>query len=198
MQSGSNKNPYEFILKEEQTHAGSKFGLPKMSMPVMIVAVVLILMVLVIIYGVAFGKKNNQKQTGMLDILGQAQEISRVSTAQENSLHDPNVIDVEATAKSTLTSDQAQIKGYLTSQKVKVDEKKLATYENPQTDSQLKAAAQNNNLDKAYTNYLKSALAAYSNSVKSTYSAVSSQQEKVILSNSYDSAQVLLSSPVFK
>jgi hypothetical protein len=191
------QSAYDFILKEDQkTKKG--LGVPKMSKPMMFIGATAVLMIALIIFGVAFGGKGNKKQTGLIDILGQAQEISRVNTVELQQLHDPTIIALESTTQSALASDQAQIKSYLSGQKTKVDVKKLATYQDSNTDAQLKAAAQNNNLDNAYKAYLRTALSKYSNSLQSTYVSSTSVQAKTILKNSYDSTQTLLASPAFK
>ncbi|MDB5161129.1 MAG: hypothetical protein JWO96_509 [Candidatus Saccharibacteria bacterium] len=189
------KPSYDFILKDQQKSASRP--LSNLPMPVLVVAAVVILMILLIIFGSLLGSKK-AKTTGLTDVLGRAQEITRVNTLQQGALKDPTNLGLEATSQSGLTSDQTQLKKYMSSHKIKVDAKKLASYQNKNTDTQLAGAAQNNNLDTAYLTYLRQALADYAGALKTAYAGTNDSGAKVILQDSYNSTQTLLSSPALK
>jgi hypothetical protein len=200
MQSSNAPNPnYEFILNDRPQVKTSKFS----SLPKGIalgVGGLIAIMVIILIYGLFFSGNTSVNSTGMLDMVGKSQEISRISAGQQALLKDPNIAALAATTAAITASDQSQATKYLTSHKVKVDKKKLAVYQtNDKTiDDQLAQAASNNNLDTAYMNYLKTALTNYTASLKTTYAATSSETARAILQTSFNSSQTLLNSSLLK
>jgi hypothetical protein len=154
------------------------------------------LMVIIIILGSIFGTKR-QKVVGLSDVVGQAQEINRVSAAEAASLKDPSVIALAATTQSALTSDQAQLKKYADAHKLKVDAKKIASFTDKTTDNTLAAAASNNALDAAYVSYLQAALKSYRAALMAAYDGTTDRGIKILLQSSYASAGTLLGSSNF-
>ncbi len=198
MQSNNSPNPnYDFILKDAPAQKRSL--IPTKNPILMIAGALIILMLLIIAYGVVVGG-GKVNSTGLIDILGRSQEISRITQAQQPNLKDPPTVALAATTQVSANSQQAQVSKYLASHKVKIDKKKLAVYaaNDKSVEAQFATAAQTNNLDGAYVAYLKGALTNYSNSLKSAYSASKSADAKAILQNSYDSTQTLLSTPLLK
>jgi hypothetical protein len=192
---GTGKPSYDFIFNEGTKQTGRK--LPKLSGPLLWIAIAVVLIVVIIIFGTLLGGKK-AKTTGLTDVLGKAQEITRVNALEQAQLNDAVAVGLMTTSQSVLTSDQVQLKKYMTDHKIKVDPKKLATYQNKDTDTQLTAAAQNNNLPVAYISYLRRALTDYANTLSTAYSGTSDQGTKTILKAAYDSSQTLLASPVLK
>ena len=164
----------------------------------MIAGVVILILLLIVIYGVISGSKGSKGATAIIDSLGKAQEISRVTTAQATNLKDPNTLAIAATTQAAVGSEQTQLNKFLVSHKVKVDKKKLALYQNKNTDSQMATALQTNSLDSAYLTYLKGALNDYSQSLKTSYSSTTSASARAIQQDAFDSTQTLLSSPTLK
>jgi hypothetical protein len=105
---------------------------------------------------------------------------------------------LSATTQATLDSQQNELGSYLSKTNVKYGQKELAVKTNPATDTQLETAAQNNSLDDAYAQYLKSSLSAYSISLSATYKSTDSASLKSALQAAYDSVQTLLNSPQFR
>jgi hypothetical protein len=197
MQPEKGPNPrYDFIMKDAK--APKRSLLPSGNPAMLLAAGVVLILLIILVAGILLGGKGNKGTTGLVDALGKAQEINRVTTAQQPNLKDPNTTALAATAQATVASEQTQINKYLTGRKVKIDKKKLATYQNKTTDSQLAAALQTNSLDAAYSAYLKGALADYAQSLKDAYSATTNTSAKAILQNAYASTQTLLSSPPLK
>lgn len=198
MQPSNGPNPsYDFILKDPPVPKRSL--LPKNPI-VLVAGVVVLLLLLVLVYGIVSGGKGKTNSTGLADILGRSQEISRISQAQQANLKDPSVAALAATTQVAAASQQAQVGKFLANHNVKVDKNKLAAYaaNDKSIDSQLSTAAQNNTLDSAYLGYLKTSLSAYSQALQATYNTTKSTDGKAILRSSFDSTQTLLSTPALK
>lgn len=187
---------YNFILEDKPKP--KKSLLPDMPRALLFGggAVVAVLL-LILVFGLVFGRKNTGT-AGILEALGRSQEISRVTDDQSQKLKDPTTVSLASTAQAALTSEQSELSGWLAQHKVKADPKKLAIYKDSSTDSQLQQAAQNNNLDSAYLSYLQKALSDYATTLRNAYRATSSPTAKVILKDSFDSTETLLSAAPFK
>ena len=192
-QSPSPDRPYDFIFKEGQKPKRSL--VPNMSGPVLVLVTIVVLMILTVIASTLFLGKNKTSTSGLTAVLGQAQEIGRVNILEQPLLKDPTTIDMLATSQAALTSEQNEINTYAKAHKIKIDSKKLAAYKNTQTDAVLATAAQNNNLDSAYTTYLKQALNNYSTSIVNAFQTYKQTDLKLILKGAYNSTQTLLGNP---
>jgi hypothetical protein len=187
---------YNFILQDKPKPKTSL--MPNMPRVVLYgIGAVIAVLLLILIFGLVFGQKNTGT-ANILEAIGRSQEISRVTEAQSPKLKDPTTLSLASTTQASLTSEQSELTGWLAKHKVKADPKKLAIYKNSATDDQLQQAAQNNNLDSAYLAYLNKSLTEYANALSNAYRATSSPSAKIILKESFDSAQTLLSAPVFK
>lgn len=190
------QNNYDFILNDQAKPPGRP-GLPKLASPLYLIVIMLILIVVTAIGGTLLGGKKT-KVGDLTAVLGQAQEINRVSALQLPRLTDQDVTSLAATTQNTLASDQAQIKKYATDHNIKIEAKKLATYEDKTTDESLAKAASNNYLASAYESYLHNALTDYQNALSSAFGNTTDITLKGLLQNSYKSAQLLLNSPPLK
>lgn len=186
-------NPYDFLAEQEQKT--KKSILPNMSGPILVLAAVAVLIILTIIASALFLGKNKSSTTGIIEVMGRAQEINRINTLEQQQIKDASTADLLATAQIALTSEQNQLSGYAKTHKIKINPKKLATYMNSQTDAQLQTAAQSNTLDSAYTAYLKQALNDYSASLSSAYQNTKKTELQAILKDAYVSTQTLLGNP---
>jgi hypothetical protein len=180
---------YDFIFAN-QPKAGRKI-MPELPRPVLIIGAVLVLIILLIVFGSLLGKQKS-KTTGLSDVLGQAQEITRVSQMEEAKLQDPALLSLLNTTDLTLTSDQTALSKYMSAHKYTVDKTKVSSYKNSQTDSAMDSAAQNNNLDSVYLTYLRSNLNIYAADLKAAYAGTTDAGLKKILKEAYASVQVLM------
>jgi hypothetical protein len=187
---------YDFIFKDQPKPARRLFR-PKLSNPLGLIAILVGLMIIIAIFGIVFGTKS-KKVSGLTEVIGRAQEINRISAAEAAQLKDPATIAVSATVQNVLASDRAQIQKYASDHKIKIDKKKISSYQNKSTDDQLAKALSNNFLDAAYDTYLHDALTDYSNSLSSAYNATHDSGMKAILKGSYASTKVLLSNQPLK
>jgi hypothetical protein len=197
-QPQSPNSDYDFILKDKQT-AKRNLPLPNLPKPMLIAVAVLAGLILVIIVAsLLSGRKNSQWQP-FESVLARGQETLRVTqlTQQELQLQDPQTKALAATVSSALTSDQQQIKSYLTKNHFKVSQARLAAETDKSTDADLQTASQNNSLDSAYVSYLKSALNKYQADLQ-TASNGAGPNGKQILSDSIESTRALLNSAPIK
>lgn len=198
--SASNPNPnYDFIFNDKAVPKKSK--LPTGLNPIVLIAgALIVIMILVLILSAVLGSKGSLDKASLTDVIGKAQEINRISSAQQLNLKDPNVSGLAATAAVASDSDQATLSNYLTSHKVGIDKKKLALYatNDKSIDNQLTAAQQSDTLDQAYSSYLKTALNSYAEAIKTAYAANQSINIKNILQQAYNSTETLLGSQVLK
>lgn len=194
MQPNNSPNPdYEFILKDSPVAKRSL--MPNLSkITLVIIGVVVSVMLLVLVYGIFFRGGSGGSVDNLINAMGRAQEISRISSEQKTNLKDPTVVSLATTVSITTSSDQAQINKYLKKQGAKVDQKKLAVFKsnNKELDTNLEQAVSNNTIDTAYINYLKSSLADYSNALKKAYTESESAATKEVIKNIFDSTQILL------
>ncbi|HET9722137.1 MAG TPA: hypothetical protein VFP32_03910 [Candidatus Saccharimonadales bacterium] len=197
----SEPNPdLNFILNNSpQSKRGLKlpsFNLPKPAK--IIIAVVVVLLALVVISSILSSHKSSASQP-YVNALARQQEILRVTqlTQQQLQLQDPSTQALAATTYTTLSSQRQQILKYLSGQHMKVSTQSLVTDQDKTTDSQLQTAAQNNNLDAAFATYLKQGLTTYQKDLQTAYQSAGPNGKK-ILSNAFDSSQILLSSAPLK
>ena len=186
---------YDFILRDPQAPTG-KFGALNASKPIFIGVIggglVLLLLLVFVLFS---GSNNNYSQ--VVSLAAKNQEILRVNQAYARSFTDTDNYNLEVTTTATLTSEQAQILGYLRKVKYKFKAKELNSAKNTQTDATLQAAIGSNNFDSAYITYLNTALLQYQAALQGTYKTSTKNFQK-ILSTSFDNNKVLLASPQFK
>jgi len=197
MQPQSPNPDFDFMLKNNsQPKRG--LGLPAMSKPVKITAAVITGIVLLIIISSALsGHKGGGTQT-VIAAIARGQEIVRVSQLiQPEQFQDPGTAALAATVSSTLSSQQAQLLIYLSQSHTKPSSLQLAADTDKSVDSQIQTAAQNNQLDSAYKNYLDQSLARYQSELEAAYKSVGPRGQQ-ILKDAFDSNKVLLASAPLK
>ncbi|HEY5550222.1 MAG TPA: hypothetical protein VIK37_03450 [Candidatus Saccharimonadales bacterium] len=190
---------FGFMLNQQQPPAPTsptarfaKFGKPAKLLILALIALIIVIVVALIFSG---GDKNSNQ---VLNLMTQNQEIVRVSQLQDQKFTDANTKGLSATTQSVMSSQKVELADYLAKAKVKYGEQQLATGLNKNTDTELEAAAKNNNLDQAYISYLKTSMVEYLNSLNETFQATKSKTLKSTLQSAYDSIQTLLKSPQFK
>lgn len=192
MQPSSPDPKFDFMLKDNAPPARR---LPHFSSHARIAIALAVGIILVVIIGSFLsGHKSGGIQT-VIDAVARGQETLRVtSLAQKQLLRDQSTQAIAATVTTTLTSDQQQLVAYLTKNHTKLTKLQLAADADKSSDALLQAAAQNNGLDAAYLDYLKTSLAKYKTDLQAAYDA-SGPNGKAILKNSFESTNTLLSNP---
>lgn len=187
----SNSTPpnFDFIMKQEPKPKRS-FSLPaNLPKPLVLgVGGVILLIIILIIGSIVNG---GGKETDVYKVLSDASVISNTSQDADSSVTNTDIRTLAATTRQTMNSQEQQIKTYMTSRKIKIDNKKIKVKLDSQSSTQLQTAKFNNNYDAAYVAYLKSSLNAYQTDLKTTYQT-SSPGLKLILNSAHNSNQVLL------
>ncbi len=189
---------FDFMMKEPPKPPGRFSSLFSwMPKPAKIVlAAVSILFVLVIFYAIFLG--GNATNTDQLtSVMARAREIGRVRVLVQQQAKDVSTKDLATTAEAVLSSQEQELKSYLSDRKVKVSSKKLAARLDKTTDSSFEKALQNNNYDQTYFSYLKTNLVTYQGELDTTLKG-SSESLQSILSGQYQSIKTLLTAPQLK
>lgn len=195
MQPQSPTPQYDFIFNGAQTQPKKPAlgGVPK---PVLFIIGAVILIVIIIVWSSLSGSKGADTKA-LIEAAGRAREIARISDLVSAQSKDANTQALAATVKTSLSSEQTQLTGYLSERGKKVSTKELDAYKNSSADSQLQSAAQNNSLESAYYTYLKTNLGSYKSDLSSVYSSASDKL-KPILNDAYKNASLILTSPPVK
>lgn len=195
--TSSDPNDFDFMLKQ-QSEQKKRFGwLSKLNTPAkLLIAAATGLIIAIITAAILGGGQNSGDQ--VIGLMAQNQEIVRVSQAQEQKFKDQDTKDLSATTQAVMSSQKFQFGIYLGQAEVKYSPQQLSSKMDEKTDTDLQTAAQNNDLDQAYTAYLKNSLTTYLNSLSSLLQTTNSQSLKDALQSARDSIQTLLNSPQFK
>ncbi len=198
MQPQSPKPDFDFMLKDNQP-AKSGMSRPRLPKPIKIVLLVIIGLILVTFVLSWFSGRNSGSNQPIINAMARGSETLRITNLVQTQLplQDPQTNALAATVSASLASDQAQLKAYLVKNNVKVSTVTLASLADKTTDASLQSASQNNSLDSAYINYLKTNLAKYKEKLQIAFNSAGPNGKK-ILQEAFDSTQALLSSPPLK
>jgi hypothetical protein len=198
MQPQSPDPQFDFMLNNNPQPKRA-VALPAMSKPVKIVVFTIIaVLILIVISSLLSGRKASGTQS-IPSAVAREQEILRVTqlVQTQQTLRDPGTTALAATVTASLSSQQAQITAYLAQSHIKLSKLQLAADTDKTTDAQLQDASQNNQLDSAYKNYLKQALAKYQSELQTAYNSAG-PNGKVLLKDAFDSTATLLNNPPLK
>jgi hypothetical protein len=198
MQPQSPDPQFDFMLKNN-AQPKRRLAMPVMGKPVrIIVLAVIAVLILIIISSLLSGRKGGGTQS-ISSAVAREQEILRVTqlVQTQQTLRDPGTTALASTVTSTLSSQQAQLTAYLSQNHTKLSKLQLAADTDKATDAQLQDASQNNQLDTAYKNYLKQALAKYQTELQTAYNSAG-PNGKSLLKDAFDSTATLLNNAPLK
>ena len=198
MQPQSPDPQFDFMLKNNPQPKRS-LALPAMSKPVKIIVFAIIgVILLIIISSVLSGHKGGSTQS-IVSAVAREQEILRVTqlVQTQQTLRDPGTTALASTVSASLSSQQAQLTAYLAQSHTKLSKLQLAADTDKTTDTQLQDASQNNQLDSAYKDYLKQALAKYQSELQTAYNSAG-PNGKTLLKDAFDSTATLLNNAPLK
>ncbi|MBX4190678.1 hypothetical protein KW794_01180 [Candidatus Saccharibacteria bacterium] len=198
MQPKSPNQDFDFILKDNKP-AKRGFSMPNLPKPVLIGLAVLLSLILIIIFASVLSGRNKGNAQPFINVLGRGQETLRVTTLVQDklSLQDPQTKALAATVGSVLSSDTHQLSSYLTKNHMKYSAAQLAAFTDKSSDATLETASQNNRLDAAYVDYLKTAISKYQTNLQNALDGAGSNGKKLI-NNSLESTRTLLNSSPLK
>lgn len=197
MQLQSPNKDFDFMLKDNKP-ARRGLPMPNLPKPAKVgLAVVGAIFLLIIISSLLSGRNKGSTQP-FVGVLARASETLRVTTLvqQQLTLQDPQTQALAATVSSALSSDKQQIASYLAKNHASPSSAQLAADIDKTTDSSLQSASQNNNLDAAYVNYLKNALAKYQTDLQAAMSAAGPNGQKLAAASAESTRTLLNSAPI--
>ncbi len=162
-----------------------------MGTRILIVAVGLVVLIAMftVIKGLLSGDGNKaamlivvQDQQALIHLSTNASTQTAISTTNKNSA---------TTTKAVLTSQQAQLLGYLKKQKQAVSESKLGLKISSRVDKQLADALASSTYDTTYHDVVKSQLTDYGLAIQAAYKATPGLNARKLLNAEYDSAVLL-------
>ncbi len=190
MYAPPNGGKFDFILNAKQNKASPFSFLSGVSKKILIPVLVVVALFLLIAVQSVFSGRGKAWVSSANNVMARQVEIQRVSTLAKPFLRDQKTTNLNATVLATMSSDQKQLSLYLKSLKIKVNSKALVVYKDSKTDTALKAAAQSNQADSYYAQYLNQNLVTYRTQLKTLYSQVGSRG-KTLLSGYYDGSGLI-------
>jgi hypothetical protein len=186
---------YNFILNNApKPRRRLNLPLPNLPKPAKVLLLVMGVILIVLVFAaLIFGGRSGNSQP-LVDVLARSQEIIRITDIAAPQALDSGTKAVAATAKNSLTSDQAALNSFLAGSGEKIEPQTLTAYQDADTESRLQAAASNGELDEAYAAYLKDALTNYSSALQAAYQTAPPAAQP-LLEEAFESVQVILSSP---
>jgi hypothetical protein len=190
--------PYDFIINPESPVARRSTlpGLPPANSLLLrviygVVGLIILLILFSVIKGLIVGKP---KLDSFVSIAQDQQELihlatNAAATAQQQSLSTGNQ-NVAATLELTITSNQAQITKYLSTNHLKVNTKTLSLKQNTTVDTELTNAQSAGTYNQAFQQVIESQLSSYSTDLKLAYSSAGING-RALLSSDYKQAQLL-------
>jgi hypothetical protein len=200
MQPHSPSPDFDFMLKNNQpAKRGLTLPMPNLPKPIKIALAILAGLILIIIVFSVLSNRNKGSAEPLVGVVARVQETLRVTAMaqQQLGLKDPQTLALAATVNSALSSDKKQISSYLVKNHLKVSANQLAADTDKSTDSSLQTASQNNNQDRAYVSYIKSALSKYQTDLQNASKTAGPNGQK-ILAGSIESTRALLNSAPIK
>jgi len=151
-----------------------------------------VLIIIVILFSSLFLNKGTSNVQLLVDLRAQQLEIIRVSALGLKSATDPDTLAFAETTSLSVNSQQSKLSTYMTSKGVKVTPLQLNAKLDKDTDAALISAQSSNRFNEELIKILKQNLTAYLTSLKEGYKNASNETSKQILSDSYNSTELLL------
>jgi hypothetical protein len=180
-------NPYEFIVNPNtpQKHGGLtgvSFG---KQLAVLVGGAIVLLVVAAMVLSAL---KPKGIGPDMVAIAQRQEEIVRIATAAAQQASSQDTKNFVITTQLSLSSQQQQVIGYLTTNSIKTNAKLLGIDHTKQTDTLLADAANAGTYDSVVVTTLNDQLKTYEGQLQTTYKKATGKTSKKILQNSYTAA----------
>jgi hypothetical protein len=186
------ENPYSFIVNGSQKQRRSSLFSNQTSFRKKLLVILgggLVLIILIVIISSLFSSKTNTQS--LITIAEQQNTLITLATSAEATASQQATKNLDSNINLALTSEQLQLIQYIESAGVKITSASLKTSQAATLTAQLSAASANN-FDSLYVQLTQSQLTSYIASIKQAYVSSDPTGEKVLLSNLYVSANLLL------
>lgn len=191
------QQPYDFIMNPEQPKPGR--GLPGLnsSLPVRIGIFAGGLLVLLIIFTVVRNLLAGPSvMPYFVSVAQQQQELIHLASNVTNAGQTQNIStgnqNFAATAQLSLSTSQAELVKYITTNGQKLENKQLGLKIDPKLDERLQTAAAAGTYNQTFKEIMQSEMNDYINSLKSAFQKTSGKNGRALLNNDYEQAQLLM------
>ena len=193
MSGSGGQSQYDFFLKDRpKQRKGLNLGGGSFKNRLFIVAggALSLLIILILFMSLVFGGSDVKQQ--LFELAQEQTEIVRVSDIGIEKARGSAAKNLATTVKYTVTSSRNDVLAII---KKKSTDKSLRTAKNSATDKTLESAATNNNFDAVFTETMATSLKAYQANIKKIYDTTGNQKTKDVLSDAFNSVNVLLEEP---
>lgn len=187
------QNPYGFFMdptppprRSMMPGSGSLFG-----RIVVVVAGFILLIIIAVFISSLFSGDDSQKDR-LLKLTQTQQEIVRITALGTLSLRDQKLKNFNATAATSVASDQKLLLTHLDKTGTKVSPKQLALGKQAKIDEALTSAKAADTYDSTYTAIMRGQLSSYQADLKLAFEGSAGTTEKQLLNNAYIAAGLLL------
>ena len=184
-------DPYAFITNEPKKKRNFNLFSPQVSFQKRLFIILgggIVLIILIIIFSSLLSPKT--KTTGLVTIGQEQGNLVALSTAASSTVSQQVTKNLAVNIILGLTSDQLRVVSYLNSAGKKVSVASLTTSQATTLSQQLSSAPANT-VDSLYVQLVQNLLTGYITTLKQVYSSGATVKQKVLLSNFYNSANLL-------
>ena len=188
----STENPYDFIVNEPPKQRKPSLFSGQTSFKQRILVILgggIVLIILIVIFASIFSSK--PKTAGIVSVGQQQTTLITLATSADTAASQQITKNLATNVKLSLTSGQLSLINYLEATGSKITAISLLTSQTALVSKQL-AATPANNFDYEYVQLAQSELTSYVSAIKQVYSSNNPASQKVLLSNLYVSASLLL------
>lgn len=190
-------NPYDFILNPEKPQKKPTVPLAgagnSMMQRIAIAGGGLVILIIVAVVGMSLLTSGSKEKTASLLSIAQYQtELVRVATDASTKATSISAQNLAQDIQASVLSDNNELLAYMKNNGQKVDPKQLTLKRSKSTDTTLTTAKENNTYDIAFKEIIQSDLGSYMTALKKAYDANPGPKGKTLLSEQYDSAELLL------
>ena len=188
------ENPYGFILNPNKDEKRSSKPLNKgINKKLLAVGSGVILILLISILWSAFSGSSKSQEQRLLDLLSKQQEVVRISElVKKDDTLTQETKNWVSTISLTTSSEQEQLKAYLSSKSITIDKAVYDKSKNTKTDKSLTDAKQNNSFELTAKELLAGQLKSYRSDVQNAYNNASNEKSKTMLKGFFDSLTILI------
>lgn len=190
------KNPgeYDFITNPQQQPSRSSLAGTSVAARIGIVAGILLILLIGFVGVSNMLNSGGSNKTAIATVLVQQQELIRISGAPIKARQPLTAASGNAagTIQLSLTTSNQDLRAYATSQKIKLDKKKLISPSRQANDKQLAAAASAGTYEETFKRLLESQLTEYQQGLKTAFNKTSGTKGRELLNKQYLEAALLL------
>jgi len=187
------QNPYDFMLapKPEVKRPLLSGGKSPKNILIIVGAIGLLVVLVGVIVSLMLPKGDTSQS--VLGIAQQQQELMRIATQGQRQATSEDTKILAYNVDLSIGTSQRKILTYMTTRKIKTNEKLLALTQDPATDKDLEDAKAPSTYDSALGKVLATQLQSYLTDLQKSFQQTKNKALKQILSESYSSGKTLLS-----